>query len=50
MQLQSVIIQPWRCEASGGELCIITQTYWLETAPSLHDGLPGEAFSHPIHK
>ena len=21
----------------------------LETAPSLHNGLPGEAFSHPIH-
>ena len=26
-----------------------TQTYQLETSPSLHNGLPGEAFSHPIH-
>ena len=22
----------------------------LETAPSLHNGLPDEAFSHPIHE
>ena len=27
------------------ELCIITQTYQLETAPSSHNGLPGQAFT-----
>ncbi|XP_065894673.1 uncharacterized protein [Dysidea avara] len=30
----------WHQKASGGELCIITQTYQLETAPYLHNGLP----------
>ena len=40
----------WHQKASGGELCIITQTYQLETALSSHNGLPGEAFSNPIHK